>query len=305
MRYFFPFFLLLLLKNILPSIASADLLETYIFSVGQGSFVLMKHGSQCLVVDIGSGIMGKNPLQQYTSKMEKKGRIYRKLESIGIKDLECMLLVTHNHSDHFCLFPQFKEMTAKAVNVPGNFYGRRPSLAPDFWRSFSKQITPIPIDGTHLGEDINICCLLPTRNARKDHEKNLIVFVKYENVLFILPGDADSDYLELNAKAFVNELKNQAIDCSHCCIVLPHHGSNGALALPLSAQRILSENGCSETIFIISSDPEERDHLPRSAVLVLLPDTPETVEHSYSYSYYHNGRKNLKKKQKKLLPLYL
>jgi hypothetical protein len=73
---------------------------------------------------------------------------------------------------------------------------------------------------------------------------------------------------------------------THCCIVLPHHGSNsnGTLALSLAAQIKLAEKNCREVIFVISSDPEEADRLPKPAVLPLLPCRPETKSHRYSCS---------------------
>jgi hypothetical protein len=65
----------------------------------------------------------------------------------------------------------------------------------------------------------------------------------------------------------------------------PHYGSNsnGTLALTLSAQITLSRNKC-ETIFIISSNPNEENNLPRQAVLPLLPNIPITKSHYYSCS---------------------
>jgi hypothetical protein len=82
------------------------------------------------------------------------------------------------------------------------------------------------------------------------------------------------------------ELEALGDGCTHCCIVLPHHGSNsnGTLALSLAAQRKLAEKNCREVIFVISSDPEETDCLPRPAVLPLLPRRPETKGHYYSCS---------------------
>jgi beta-lactamase superfamily II metal-dependent hydrolase len=287
MRYFPSIFLfLLLLEGVLCSVVSAAVVETYIFSIGQGNFILTKAGKECLVVDVGSGKNGRNPLKPHRIKMEPDGAIYKKLESIGKEISRCWLCITHNHWDHFCLFSQLKALWGSNPIIFPSSENRltiKPQfLAKSFYDSFRDQIA-VEDHPPEIG-NIYVYRLPPHRNAQKDHEKNLVVFVKYGTVLFILPGDADGDYLNLNAGVFMAELEALGDGCTHCCIVLPHHGSNsnGTLALPLAAQRRLVEKNCREVIFIISSDPEETDCLPRPAVLPLLPREPETKGHYYS-----------------------
>ncbi|MDR1366566.1 MAG: hypothetical protein LBJ13_01505 [Puniceicoccales bacterium] len=244
----------------------------------------MKQDSRYLVIDAGSGKVGTGPLPQYMSKMQSGGSIHRRLNALGGQQ-DCIFLVTHNHQDHFCLFRYL-----------GNFFNRIRApiwiekLAKSFWSSFSKTLEVVGcVPRDYLGEDVSISCLVPPKNAKEVHENNLIVFVKYGKVLFILPGDADGDYLNLNAGAFMAKLSEESNGCTHCCIVLPHHGSNsnGTLALTLAAHRVLLENECGEVIFIISSNPMENDRLPRPAVLPLLPHMPQVTQHNYRHS---NGR---------------
>jgi hypothetical protein len=191
MRYFLSIFLfLLLLRDVLCGIVSAAVLETYIFSVGQGNFILIKAEKECLVVDVGSGKSGRNPLQQHREKMEPNGAIYKKLESISVGVSKCWLLVTHNHWDHFCSFLRLKVLWgSNPIIFPSseNCLTIKPQfLAKSFYDSFCNQIT-IEDHPSEIG-NIYVYRLPPHRNARKDHEKNLVVFVKYGTVLFILPG---------------------------------------------------------------------------------------------------------------------
>ncbi|MDR0418577.1 MAG: MBL fold metallo-hydrolase [Puniceicoccales bacterium] len=292
MRYFPPVFLLFfLLKGVLCGIAFANVLETYIFAVGQGNFILMKIGTEWLVVDVGSGKSGKNPLRQHREKMEPNGAIRKKLESIGKEISKCWLLVTHNHWDHFCLFLQLRALfQRKPIIFPSS--RNRPTiglrfLAESFHDSFHEQVTIE--DPPRIG-NVYVSRLPPHQNAQKAHERNLIVFVKYGTVLFILPGDADGDYINLNVRAFTDRLNKLSDGCTHCCIILPHHGSNsnGTLSLSQGAYIKLVEKNC-EVIFVISSNPEERDRLPKADVL-LLPSRPATVEHRYAFFNKGLGR---------------
>ncbi|MDR1907032.1 MAG: hypothetical protein LBQ03_02345 [Puniceicoccales bacterium] len=261
-------------------------LEMYVFSVGQGNFVLLKKGNSFLTVDVGCG----KASSEYTKSISS-GSLGKRLRNIGVDrgGVVHSLLVTHNHKDHFYLFPEFLKVLGKRqVRIPQGFYNTQSSVAKSFWsllsgKEFEGRIADNGSITNCLGNNVTFRILQPPHNATKDHEKNLIVFVKCKSVLFILPGDADGDYLNLNAKAFINELRKQATGCTHCCIVLPHHGSNsnGTLALSLAAQRILLEKKCRKMIFIISSNSMEGDHLPRSAVLHLLPATPQVKKHSY------------------------
>ncbi|MDR1366680.1 MAG: hypothetical protein LBJ13_02100 [Puniceicoccales bacterium] len=260
-------------------------LEMYVFSVGQGNFILLKKDDRFLVVDVGCGAQGRNPLKQYKDKMNFDGKLRKKLINIGFFDVRnsCVLLVTHNHWDHFCLFSNLN----RVVSTPFSFYENQgSSIALDFWRIRRDKVVDCGSIINCLGGGSTVSCLVPPSNAEKAHEKNLIVFVKYGKVLFILPGDADGDYLNLNAGAFMDILRGESNGCTHCCIVLPHHGSNsnGTLALTLAAHRVLLENGCGEVIFIISSNPMENDHLPRPAVLPLLPNIPKAVMHFFQDS---------------------
>ncbi|MDR0580505.1 MAG: MBL fold metallo-hydrolase [Holosporaceae bacterium] len=273
--------------------AAASYLEMYVFSVGQGNFILLKKDIHFLAVDAGCGAQGRNPLKLYKDKMRERmdleddeGKLRKKLNAIVSSSTEknLFLLVTHNHWDHFCLFKHLKDFFNQ-IQVPGWIQRLAESFFEVLWEpSASKfeiiqELQPGDLPPNCLGEGISIDCLLPHTNAEKAHEKNLIVFVRCGTVLFILPGDADGDYLNLNAEAFMNKLREQSYECTQCCIVLPHHGSNsnGTLALTLAAHRVLQEAGCQEVIFIISSDPGESNYLPRPAVFPLLPNAPSSA----------------------------
>jgi beta-lactamase superfamily II metal-dependent hydrolase len=180
----------------------------------------MKVGNDCLVIDVGSGKKGRNPLQQYQLKIKKDGLIYRRLKDINVGNLNCILLLTHNHADHFCLFPEFKKiLDAQTIKVPArrNYPYLTPHfLAEAFCAQYGEQVVEASLP---YGGYVHVYCLPPPQNAQKVHEKNLVVFVRYGRVLFIFPGDADGDYLDLNAQAFVDALKEQSEGCARCCIV--------------------------------------------------------------------------------------
>ncbi|MDR1590723.1 MAG: MBL fold metallo-hydrolase [Puniceicoccales bacterium] len=257
----------------LEAIVSGSNLEVNIFSVGVGNFVLLRKDNNVLVIDCGgASYIDKGILRNVLGGSES-----------------CTVVITHKHEDHYTAARVLRdcfrdESRGDAEFFHGWFSSNEEILNP---RSDRKRIQcrSLPNDpgalSRCLGDDVSIHCLVPGENVESAHPhiNNLVIGIKYGDVSFVFPGDANQDWLSENCERLeqlINELGGVNF------LLIPHHGSmsDTGFFMKNAIEHFTGDSdvtSCSpltnagkRLMCVISSDPSNRSYsMPRKGVQCL------------------------------------
>jgi hypothetical protein len=255
----------------LGAVASESNLEINTFDVGCGNFVLLRKDDEVLIIDCG----GATAFDRSSDK--------NRLKDILKGSKNCTVVITHNHEDHHSasgvLWSCFPEVYRGNMKF---FYGWFPSAKErreEVMLHGNIRCVPLcdyqnALDGC-LGMGVSIHHIIP-KNIEEEtypHINNLVVGIKYGNISFIFPGDANQDWFSENCE----ELKKLAIDQLGWVnfLLIPHHGNMSDTgffmkdAIENFTKNTLAPNQGRKLMCVISSKPEQRYRMPRQGVQYL------------------------------------
>ncbi|MDR1366682.1 MAG: MBL fold metallo-hydrolase [Puniceicoccales bacterium] len=253
----------------LGTVAVGSNLEINIFNVGWGNFVLLKRDNNVLVIDC-----GKAGAFQASEAKERLRNILRGSNN-------CRVIITHDHKDHYSaarvLWDCFHKVSKRNAEF---FYGWVSSDGAPLTRETRKNaVKYYPLSSNPnvldrcLGGGILIRCIIPVRENEDCHVNNLVVGIKYGNISFVFPGDANQDWFSENCerlKAFLEELGWVNF------LLIPHHGSMSDTgffmkdAIENFTKGTLAPNEGRRLMYVISSDPQKgKYYMPRQGVQYL------------------------------------
>ncbi|MDR0580502.1 MAG: hypothetical protein LBG04_00070 [Holosporaceae bacterium] len=144
-----------------------------------------------------------------------------------------------------------------------------------------------------LGDGVLIWCIIPREENKDRHVNNLVVGIKYGNISFVFPGDANQNWFSENCeqlKALMEEFGG--VDF----LLIPHHGSmsdTGFFMKDAIEHFNIEHSRSGRLICVISSDPEKgRYYMPRQGVQYLFPCVyPHKVKpHSLSLAKVNSNK---------------
>jgi beta-lactamase superfamily II metal-dependent hydrolase len=228
--------------------SSAEQLEVCFFDTGHGNFTIVKKGYKALIIDCGAS---SNPNGLVTTKYQNlfavSGSSMMALKGFLSGITQCETVISHNHRDHDNLYDVIKQ----------TFAGLPPKR--NSWTT--NALDTLNLLKNALGPDVEIIPIRPdtwTTYVNEEHDKNLIVKVKFAGRSILFTGDASPQLITemLNDPRYHNDLIDVDI------LVLPHHGSN-------QSGELLSFYAINPELCVVCGDPEEQYNLPWSTIAKL------------------------------------
>ncbi|MDR1366448.1 MAG: hypothetical protein LBJ13_00880 [Puniceicoccales bacterium] len=220
--------------------------ELNVFQVGQANFTICVVGQQALVFDCGSAKPGEWVDSKKKFKRAKETVIGNLLNGVT----EVTIVISHNHIDHLNLAEALQKFCEKHRETHQVFKG---------WEIVKKETgEEQSMFSNILGEDVNVIPLLPSSRERlsptEPHDNNLVlkIALRAGGPAILLTGDGSKNLLHSI---------NPDLLCDIGVLILSHHGSNASDELVwFRTVKINNENR--PVLYLISSDPKGKDHIP-------------------------------------------
>lgn len=216
------------------------------------TFIDVGHGDCILIQTPDDGIKGNGRYEGEIilidggEKVEGKKVIISYFERHGIekdKPIDFMIM-THAHSDHVGgLIPVIEEYKVKAVLDPNRnkitygLYGDFVSLVKTepgckYYRPLVSTLIEKEGDNLDWGSELEVKVLNSEKKAEEPNNTSIVIWLKYGEVSFLLPGDAEGkirkdspDKLKFVEKDLVNEYGNKL---KSTFLKAGHHGSESS-----------------------------------------------------------------------------
>jgi hypothetical protein len=236
-----------------------DGLAIYVFSVGVGNFVIIRYKADVLVVDCGG-------VGCFTSAASKD----RVRNIVGNCD-RVTCIISHDHQDHYSALGILDQCLPNIPKENKNFYHGW------FDRSRKVERSRVILQErsidllTCLGNDISICWIIPSKRVMNAHPhiNNLVLGIRYGDISFVFPGDANQDWLSENHQKLKNLIQElQGVNF----LLISHHGSMNDTGFVMQhAIERSNVNGAAnankEMLCVISSHPGRgKYYMPRQGI---------------------------------------
>jgi beta-lactamase superfamily II metal-dependent hydrolase len=261
---------------------AAQSLQMLVVRVGQANCVVLRKDSAALLVDCGVHQLNKKLIGTPTIEP-----VINSVLSFMNGCTSITAVVTHTHYDHFSLITTLAQrglsLTNNEIFCPG--YPKGPAYD-SFVRGVKKQglhITKVVNRGdikiiNALGEGIAVVPIVPSAWSSQgrmgdanDNSLPLVIIDHRNGKKILLTGDASALTLDWVLADICRGLYPEDLLQDIDCMVVPHHGSNlkGGLSWIPYVKDEFSEGHVHPLVSIVSSNPEEADHLPWGSVLKL------------------------------------